>query len=72
MRIAVLALGLSLVAPVSPPRFSAAAPQARLETGDVAPDFELAGTDGKTHRLSDYRGKRAVVIAWFARAFSGG
>ena len=72
MRIAVLALCISLVAPVSPPRFSAAAPQTRLETGDVAPDFELAGTDGKTHRLSDYRGKRAVVIAWFARAFSAG
>ena len=43
-----------------------------LQPGDVAPDFELRGTDGRTHRLSDYRGKQAVVLAWFARAFSEG
>ena len=43
-----------------------------LQPGDSAPDFELQGTDGRTHRLSDYRGKQAVVLAWFARAFSAG
>jgi thioredoxin-dependent peroxiredoxin len=43
-----------------------------LEVGDVAPDFSLQGTDGKTHRLSDYRGKKAVVIAWFPRAYTSG
>ena len=43
-----------------------------LQAGDPAPDFELKGTDGRTHRLSDYRGKQAVVLAWFARAFSAG
>jgi len=72
MRFAVLALGVSLVAAPAPHGRSAAASQARLEAGDVAPDFALPGTDGKTHRLSEYRGKRAVVIAWFARAFSAG
>ena len=48
------------------------APPRMLQPGDSAPDFELQGTDGRVHRLSDYRGKQAVVLAWFARAFSAG
>src|SRR5688572_18217756 len=43
-----------------------------VNVGDMAPDFSLPGTDGKTHKLSEYRGKTAVVIAWFPRAFTGG
>jgi peroxiredoxin Q/BCP len=43
-----------------------------VKVGDMAPDFTLQGTDGKTHKLSDYRGKQAVVIAWFPRAFTQG
>lgn len=43
-----------------------------LKVGDVAPDFALQGTDGKTHKLSDYRGKSSVVIAWFPKAFTRG
>ena len=43
-----------------------------LKKGDKAPDFELAGSDGKTYKLSDFKGKRAVVIAWFPKAFTGG
>ncbi|SRR5690554_833310 len=43
-----------------------------LEVGDMAPDFSLPGTDGNTHQLSDYRGKQAVVIAWFPKAYTYG
>ncbi len=43
-----------------------------LKVGDPAPDFTLQGTDGKTHKLSDYRGKQAVVIAWFPKSFTQG
>ena len=43
-----------------------------LKVGDMAPDFSLQGTDGKTHKLSDYRGKSSVVIAWFPKAFTQG
>ena len=37
-----------------------------------APEFSLAGSDGKTYNLADFRGKQAVVIAWFPKAFTGG
>ena len=42
-----------------------------LKVGDQAPAFSLPGTDGKTHNLSDYKGK-TVVLAWFPKAFTGG
>jgi peroxiredoxin Q/BCP len=43
-----------------------------LSVGDDAPDFTLKASDGKTYKLSDFKGKQAVVIAWFPRAFTGG
>lgn len=43
-----------------------------LQPGAPAPDFALQGSDGKVHRLSDSLGKRAVVVAWFPKAFTGG
>jgi peroxiredoxin Q/BCP len=43
-----------------------------LQVGDPAPDFELLGSDGKTYRLADYRGRQAVVLAWFPKAFTPG
>ncbi len=43
-----------------------------LSVGDPAPDFTLAASDGNTYSLSDFRGKQAVVVAWFPRAFTSG
>jgi peroxiredoxin Q/BCP len=40
--------------------------------GDVAPGFVLAGSDGETYDLADYRGRKVVVVAWFPKAFTGG
>jgi peroxiredoxin Q/BCP len=42
-----------------------------LKAGDKAPDFSLVGSDGKTYKLSELRGK-SVVLAWFPKAFTGG
>ena len=45
---------------------------ADLKVGDPAPDFELTASDGKTYRLADFKGKQAVVLAWFPMAFTSG
>lgn len=37
---------------------------AKVDVGDVAPDFELPGTGGRTYKLSDLRGKN-VVLAFY-------
>src|SRR5690554_2421771 len=49
-----------------------AAPAKALETGQPAPDFELPGSDDITYHLADYRGKQAVVLAWFPKAYTYG
>lgn len=43
-----------------------------LEVGDAAPDFTLSASDGKTYTLSQFKGQKAVVIAFFPKAFTGG
>jgi len=50
----------------------AQAPAVELKVGDVAPAFSLPGSDGMTHSLADSKGKKAVVLAWFPKAFTGG
>jgi peroxiredoxin Q/BCP len=65
MKILLVAAGLSLL--LAP----ALALASQLKAGDPAPAFSLPGSDGKTHSLSDYAG-RAVVVAWFPKAFTGG
>jgi hypothetical protein len=43
---------------------------ARLEVGDKAPDFRLRDHTGRTIKLSDYLGKRNVVLAFLPGAFT--
>ena len=47
-------------------------PPVELKVGDVAPDFSLPASDGKTYKLSDFKGKKAVVVAWFPKAYTSG
>jgi len=47
-------------------------PKTSLKVGDMAPDFTLPSTSGKPVTLSDFRGKSAVVLAFFPAAFTGG
>lgn len=47
----------------------------KLRVGDDAPDFTLQyfnGSDRKDVHLSDYRGKKNVVLAFYIFAFTGG
>ena len=52
-----------------------APPKTHLKVGDTAPDFTIPGranTSGKDIKLSEYRGKKVVVLAFFPAAFTGG
>ncbi len=43
-----------------------------LKVGSSAPEFTLRATDGKTYQLSDFKGKKNVVLAFYVLAFTGG
>ena len=43
-----------------------------LEVGDQMPDFSLPASDGNTYTLSQFKGVKPVVIAFFPKAFTGG
>jgi peroxiredoxin Q/BCP len=47
-------------------------PAKRPDVGSVAPDFSAQGTNGKTVKLSYYKGKQTVVLAFFVKVFTGG
>jgi peroxiredoxin len=44
----------------------------KVKVGDEAPDFTLPDTDNKPVKLSDYRGKKNVVLSFFVAAFTAG
>ncbi len=48
------------------------APAALLNVGDKAPDFTLPDQAGKKVKLSDFLGKKNVVLAFYVLAFTGG
>ncbi len=48
------------------------APQTNLKIGDQAPDFALTDTAGQPVKLSDFRGRKNVVLAFYVLAFTGG
>lgn len=43
-----------------------------LKVGEQAPDFKLQATNGDYYQLSDYKGKQAVVLAWYPMANTRG
>jgi cytochrome oxidase Cu insertion factor (SCO1/SenC/PrrC family) len=57
-------------------QFSAAQEEAiaktNLKVGDVAPDFTLTSNKWEKVKLSDFRGKKNVVLAFYVLAFTGG
>ena len=75
--VACFAVAASLVTPIpravyadQPPK-----PEMKLKVGDMAPDFKMQFFDGhdlKDVTLSQYRGKKNVVLAFYVFAFTGG
>lgn len=43
-----------------------------MKVGDSAPELVLNDTDGNSVKLSDYKGKKSVVLAFYVLAFTGG
>jgi cytochrome oxidase Cu insertion factor (SCO1/SenC/PrrC family) len=43
-----------------------------LKVGDMAPDFTLRSDQGTMVKLSDFRGKKNVILAFYVLAFTGG
>ena len=43
-----------------------------LKVGDAAPDFTLPDQNRKPVKLSDFRGKKNAVLAFYVLAFTGG
>ena len=68
---ALFAIAAATVAAQAPATTTTAAP-VELKVGDQAPDFTLQASDGKTYKLSSFKGKQAVVIAWFPKAATQG
>ena len=62
----------------APPRTAPQAPHTNLKVGQPAPDFTLpssiSGPDGRkvSYKLSDFKGKKNVVLAVYVFAFTGG
>ena len=56
----------------SPTPAPAPLPPSKFKVGDVAPDFELVDTNRNKVKLSDFRGKKNVVLAFYVLAFTGG
>ena len=54
------------------PQAATAPPKTHLKVGDTAPEFTLPTTTGKPISLSEFRGKKNVVLAFFPAAFTGG
>lgn len=48
----------------------AACPAAALDVGEPAPDFRLASTFGTDIALSDYRGKKWVLLEFYGADFA--
>lgn len=65
IRTASVLLGSVLALPVL-------ATSATLAVGDRAPDFTLPDSEGRDVKLSDFRGKKNVVLAFYVLAFTGG
>jgi cytochrome oxidase Cu insertion factor (SCO1/SenC/PrrC family) len=64
--------GFQIALPIAMVLAFGAMAKAALKVGDAAPDFTLPDQNGNTVRLSDFRGKKSVVLAFYIKAFTSG
>lgn len=58
--------------PANPTAAQPQPPKTHLKVGQPAPEFALPDTAGKPVKLSDFKGKKNVVLAFYVLAFTGG
>ena len=62
----------ALMAVLVVPSVFAAELMTKVKVGDQAPDFTLPDQNNKLVKLSDFRGKKNVVLAFYVLAFTAG
>jgi hypothetical protein len=67
-----LLLFFSLAIPFPAPAQEPVIAKTNLKAGDVAPDFTLLSDKWTPVKLSDYRGKKNVILAFYVLAFTSG
>jgi len=67
-----LGLARQFIAPVTTDAQEEAIAKTNLKVGDTAPDFTLLSNKWEQVKLSDYRGKKNVILAFYVLAFTGG
>jgi cytochrome oxidase Cu insertion factor (SCO1/SenC/PrrC family) len=70
--LAILAITSFAQQPVPSPSPQPAPPTTHLKVGQEAPEFTMTDTEGKEVKLSDFKGKKNVVLAFYVLAFTGG
>jgi thioredoxin-dependent peroxiredoxin len=68
----VFSIGIGFLATTLSLALVGAASAAELKPGDKAPEFSLKASDGQTYKLTDFKDKKIVVLAWFPKAFTPG
>ncbi len=66
--VCLVALVVAAPAPAQQPTIA----RTNLKVGQMAPDFTLLDNNWKPVKLSDFRGKKNVVLAFYVLAFTGG
>ena len=67
-----LLVGMAMLLASQAPAQQPAVAKTHLKVGEVAPDFTMLNQTWKPVKLSDYRGKKNVILAFYVLAFTGG
>ncbi len=67
-----LLMAFVLIAILIPSGTTGSEEKKKIEVGKPAPDFTLKNQEGKDVKISSFRGKKNVLIAFYPKDFTGG
>jgi cytochrome oxidase Cu insertion factor (SCO1/SenC/PrrC family) len=71
-RLLLICLSVFALALAAPAQAQEQIAKTNLKVGDAAPDFTLLDNNWNPVKLSDFRGKKNVILAFYVLAFTGG